>query len=234
MLTPRVPGRQFFVGEALRPGQTITLNKDLHHRLTKVLRLGEGAEIFLCDSLTGRYRATLHGKTAQVEELHTPLSSTSQQISLWLGLPKREAWESALRQATELGVHTIQPILTRYSVPTKLNEERAHTLVTEASEQCERLTLPHVPPLAKLEHLLDSFEGTIYWADETAAGTPTTLSQSSPNIAVLVGPEGGFSPEEITQLKASPKVKSLSLGPTILRTDTAVVAALAGALLPRA
>jgi 16S rRNA (uracil1498-N3)-methyltransferase len=230
MLTPRIPGRQFFVTEALRPGATITLSKELHHRLTKVLRLGEGAEIFLCDSLTGRYRATLHGKTAQVGELHTPLATSPNNVSLWLGLPKRDAWESALRQATELGVAAIQPILTRHSVPTKLNEERAHTLVTEAAEQCERLTLPLVPPLAKLEHLLEDFDGTVYWADETAAGAPSSLPQTSKNIAVLVGPEGGFSPDEIARLKASPKVISLSLGPTILRTDTAVVAALARVL----
>lgn len=222
--------RQFHVPGPLSPGATVQLPDGLQHRLRHVLRLQSGDVFHLFDGVTGRYKAELadtKARTAKVLEQTDPFPP-AKPFALLLGLPKREAWESALRQATELGVTDIYPILTDYSVANRMNAERALAITTEAAEQCERLTLPTLHPVRALAATLQAWQGanpqaTLAWADETAeSNTPTPKAQ-----AALVGPEGGFSPPEQEHLKSLPYIKALSLGPTILRTDTAVVAALA-------
>lgn len=217
--------RQFFVTTPLAVGYNVALPPELSHRLAKVLRLEEGAEIALCDNFSGRYHATLGPKarTATITGHVAPLTATPGP-TLWLALPKREAWETALRQATELGAAAIQPVTTRFSQVARFNEERALAILTEAAEQSERLTLPILHPVQDLQDALGTLSGTLWWASETATGTTSASTQPT---AVLVGPEGGFSSEENQMLTEHKQVKALSLGPTILRVDTAVVAALA-------
>lgn len=145
--------------------------------------------------------------------------------TLALGIPKREAWESALRQATEMGATTIIPLKTRFSQVGRINAERAHMHLVEAAEQSERYTLPKLLPLTALEDFLTSLTTPCLWAFERMAGVNPTKPEAVPNT-VLVGPEGGFAPEEIQLLQNHKLIRPFSLGPTILRTDTAVVAAL--------
>lgn len=227
--------RQFHIPTPLTPGATVTLPEGLQHRLRHVLRLQPGDAFHLFDGTTGRYKAELadaKARTAKVLE-QTAAIPDAAPLALLLGLPKREALESALRQATELGATDIHPILTDYSVANRINAERAQAILIEAAEQCERLT---VPTLHKPLPLLAAVEGwhkanpsaTLAWADETATPHVTNPSAATPRAAaVLVGPEGGFSPAEQEALRPLSYIKTLSLGKTILRTDTAVVAALA-------
>jgi 16S rRNA (uracil1498-N3)-methyltransferase len=137
---------------------------------------------------------------------------------------KRDAFETALRQATELGVAIIQPVRTDFVVKTDFNAERAQAIIVEAAEQCERLTLPTLLPVMNLKQAVEN-QGTLYWAAERelAAAWPQVPKSSA---AVLVGPEGGFSVAEKNWLKQQPQVHPVSLGHNILRADTAVVAVL--------
>ena len=122
--------------------------------------------------------------------------------------------------ATELGAAAIQTLTTEFSQRDKFNAARATLLMIEAAEQCERLTLPSLLPLQPLSTWLTTLNAPCAWAYERGGGAPLTAS------SVLVGPEGGFSPAEVAALQAHPQVHALRLGPTILRADTAVVAAL--------
>lgn len=217
--------KQFFVPQPLRVGQQVRLEKDLSHRLAKVLRLPDGAQVALCDNQTGRYLAQLEdkGRSAKVTKQLAVLTPPAP-LALWLGLPKREAWETALRQATELGATHIQPLTTRFSQISQLKGERATAHLTEAAEQSERLTLPTLQPLLSLQEALQTLTTPLWWASEVAPAT--TPLPTVPPGAVLVGPEGGFAAEEIEMLTNHPHVHACSLGPTILRTDTAVTSAL--------
>lgn len=216
--------RQFFVPGPLLVGQTVVLPAPLTHRLTKVLRLQDGDEVALLDNATGRYTSTLQnkGRNAKIQKQTDKLTPPTP-LTLWLALPKKDALESALRQATELGITHIQPLTSAYSQVARLNQSRAENQLVEAAEQSERLTVPKLLPLMSLEDALERLTQPLWWASEIA--TPGTRPSQAASL-VLVGPEGGFAPAEIAALKAHKNVHPLSLGHTILRTDTAVVAAL--------
>lgn len=152
-------------------------------------------------------------------------------LVLFIALPKKDAMTNVLRQATELGVNHIVPVLSRYAVPDKVNAERMQALVVEAAEQCERLSLPHIAPVQPLQQAVAASVTPVLWCAEHIKGAFLPCTASKPNwaegVAVLVGPEGGFSAEEKAFLAAQPHVYAVGLGNTVLRVDTAVVAALA-------
>lgn len=221
-----MPQRRFFVPDALVPGSTLTLPAALQHRLAKVLRLGQGDAIALCNGRSPLYAATVADakcRTALVAEVLVPFTPPTP-LTLALAIPKREAWESALRQATELGATAILPLKTEFSQVARINEERALTILTEAAEQSERLTLPTLAPVQSLTSFLSRLSQPVAWAYERADASHTALPEAN---TLLIGPEGGFSPEEVAELSFHPHLRPFSLGHTILRVDTAVVSALA-------
>lgn len=219
--------RHFLIpGTPLSPGAPVSLPAALQHRLAKVLRLGEGAELALANGQSPLYAATVADpkcRTATLGPVLRPFAAP-RPLTLALAMPKREAWESALRQATELGVTRIIPLKTAYSQVARINEDRAHLHLQEAAEQSERLTLPELTAPQTLASFLNALQESAALAYERHDPTQTTPAKAA---ILVVGPEGGFSPEEIEQLIAHPHIKPFSLGPTILRVDTAVVAALA-------
>lgn len=214
--------KHIYVDTPLKTGDTVRLPPHTHHRLTKVLRLPDGAELSLFNGVDGVFAGLLQQKTVLIQQqLHSfkPLPA----LCLLIGLPKKEAMDRILRQATELGVRDIYPLLTDYAVPDKLNLERAQAILIEAAEQCERMDIPTLHAPADLQKTLGMLQFPITWAYERhhpASAVPLSS-------ALLVGPEGGFSPAEVAFLAAQPKVSAYSLGQTILRVDTAVVAGLA-------
>jgi 16S rRNA (uracil1498-N3)-methyltransferase len=214
--------KHFYLHAPLQVGARLALPEALQTRLSRVLRLGEGAELGLFNGTQGLWRAQLLDAKAKHVEVLAQLhpQPTARGTTLVLGLPKREAWETALRQATELGVAAIQPLSTQFSQRDKFNAARAEGILIEAAEQCERLTLPTLLPLQPLEGWLKMLTTPCAWAYERGGSHP------KPAGCVLVGPEGGFSPAEVAALEAHAQIHPFSLGPTILRTDTAVVAAL--------
>jgi 16S rRNA (uracil1498-N3)-methyltransferase len=133
-----------------------------------------------------------------------------------------------LEKATELGVSRIQPVVTRRCVADRLNAERAHAIVTEAAEQCARTALPELAEPMKLDALLREWpeDRTLFFADEEG-GEPAgpAFAGHATAAALLIGPEGGFDNAEREAIRALPQTCAISLGPRILRAETAAIAA---------
>ncbi len=220
--------RQFYVDQPLQPNTTVALPRALSQRLSKVLRLKQGDMIGLFNGQDGLWRATLTDAKASEVTLDKQLIYQPEAggATLLIGLPKKEAMHLVLRQATELGIARVVPLILEFSVPTRFNLERAQAIVVEASEQCERLTLPEITPPETLTEAVTAYD-TIYWAREDAPSNASLPNKPNKNAALLIGPEGGFSPAEKSLLSGQKHVHAFTLGENILRTDTAVVAALA-------
>ena len=216
--------RTFFLDAELTEGQQLVLPHAVQRRITRVLRLKEGSGCTVFNGRQGAYAATLgpQGKTLHLGTCIKEFKQTSQ-VTLMVGLPKRETMDRILRQATEMGVAKIQPILTTYTVPDKLNQERAQAIIIEAAEQCERLDLPILEPLKPLREAMTEVSETVLWCDER--GTAKVSQNTAQTL--LVGPEGGFAPEEKEFLHQQSHVLAVTYGTTILRVDTAVVTGLA-------
>ena len=220
--------KHFFIDAPLMQGR-LTLPRALSRRLHRVLRLKKAQEIALFNGCDGLWHATLDNPaeglvtiTQQIKQQPAPT-----QQHLLLALAKRDAFDRALRQATELGVSHIHPIITDRCVPDKLNTERLHTILQEAAEQSERLTIPALTAPKPLQEKITDCPFPVFWADE---GAPQQTTQKIKNVSeeagLLIGPEGGFSDEERAWLQAQAPITPISLGETILRVDTAVCAGL--------
>lgn len=145
-------------------------------------------------------------------------------------LLKKDRFDLVLEKATELGVRAIHPVVTRRCVADKLNGERARTIVTEAAEQCARTALPDLVEPVKLDALLRDWpaDRALFFADELG-GAPASeaFAAHSGPAALLVGPEGGFDDAEREAIRAHPQARAITLGPRILRGETAAIAATA-------
>lgn len=218
----------FYLPQPLSAGSTIPVPEDLQHRLYRVMRMGQGDVIHIFNGTGQAATASIMDakcRTAQVQAMLPEKPQLPTRI-LAIGLPKRDAWEAALRQATEMGATHIIPLKTRFAQVAKLNADRDHRHLVEAAEQCERYTLPTLSPVMSLEDYLTSLTAPCLWAYERLTAPQSAPKPTEIPTATLVGPEGGFAPEEIAQLNDHPFIRPFTLGPTILRTDTAVVAAL--------
>ncbi len=234
--TPAWPPRsapRLFVTDELDVGRSLSLEGQQAHYLAKVMRIKPGDAVILCDNSTGEWAA----RVTQADRRRVDLSMIEQLRpmeavpDLWLcpALLKKDRFDWVLEKATELGAAQIRPVLTRRCVADKLNAERAQTIVTEAAEQCARTALPALAGPVSLEALLRDWpaDRTLYFADEQG-GEPAAraFAAGGPSAAILIGPEGGFDEHERAMLRAHPQVKPISLGPRILRGETAAIAAL--------
>ncbi|MFC0687578.1 16S rRNA (uracil(1498)-N(3))-methyltransferase [Novosphingobium clariflavum] len=233
--TPAWPPRsapRLFVSGPLAQGQTVTIEGGQAHYLAKVMRVAPGDAVILCDDKTGEWagEVTLAGKRDVVLTLRDRLREREAVPDFWLcaALLKKPNFDLVLEKATELGVARIQPMVTRRCVADKLNAERALTIVTEAAEQCARTALPHVAEPKRLEALLRDWpeDRALFFADETG-GDPAAAQFAAHKgpAALLVGPEGGFDEEERAMVRAHPMARAITLGPRILRGETASIGA---------
>ena len=222
--TPRL-----FVDELLSEGAEIRIEGGQAHYLLNVMRLREGASVKVFDNRSGEYLATVMATGKRDLALSTvgKLRDRSPSPDLWLcqALIKKDRLDWIAEKACELGVARFVPLFTRRCVVDKVKEDRLRSQMIEAAEQCERTTLPEIAPLVKLEALLKDWpqDRTLYFCDERG-GEP--FAPTSGPAAILIGPEGGFADEENAAIRAHPLAKAVSLGPRILRADTAAVAAL--------
>jgi 16S rRNA (uracil1498-N3)-methyltransferase len=235
--TPAWPPRsapRLFVDGPLAEGVAVRVGGGQAHYLGKVMRAGEGDIVILCDDATGEWAAEVvqAGKRDVTMRLVKRLRPREPVPDFWLcaALLKRDRFDLVLEKATELGVRHIRPVLARRCVADKLNLERARAIVTEAAEQCARTALPEVAEPVKLEALLREWpaERALFFADEQG-GEPAAAAftaQSGP-AALLVGPEGGFDDGERETVRALPQARPVSLGPRVLRGETAAIAATA-------
>ena len=234
--TPAWPPKsapRLFVDDELGAGRTYTLDGNQAHYLGKVMRVREGDTVILCDNRTGEWAA----RVGQVDKRRVDLTVTErlrereQVPDLWLcpALLKKDRFDLVLEKATELGAAWIQPVVTRRCVADKLNMERARTITTEAAEQCARTALPELAEPVKLDSLLRDWpqQRALFFADEEG-GEPAAAAFAATGIpaAILIGPEGGFDDAERTAIRALPQARAITLGPRILRGETAAIAAL--------
>lgn len=230
--TPAWPPKstsRLFVEQLLAEGTQVHVAGNSAHYLLGVMRLKEGSPVKLFDDVSGEYLATVSnaGKRDLVLTVEAKLRERESVPDLWLvqALIKKDRFDWVAEKACELGAARFVPVLTARCVVDKVKEDRLRTQMIEAAEQCERTALPEIAPLTKLDALLKSWPDgrTLYFCDERG-GEPFAPSQGP--AAILIGPEGGFTDDENAAIRAHPAVKAVSLGPRILRADTAAVAAL--------
>jgi 16S rRNA (uracil1498-N3)-methyltransferase len=235
--TPAWPPRsapRLFVTGPLVADATVTVEGNQAHYLAKVMRVGEGDTVILCDDVTGEWAAKVVsvGRRDVVLEPAEKLREREQVPDFWLcaALLKKDRFDLVLEKASELGVRRIQPVLARRCVADKLNLERARAIVTEAAEQCARTALPELAEPVKLDALLRDWptERALFFADELG-GEPAAeaFAAHTGPAALLIGPEGGFDDAERAAVRALPQARPISLGPRILRGETAAISATA-------
>lgn len=235
--TPAWPPRsapRLFVENALGEGQTVIISGSQAHYLSRVMRVNEGDVIILCDNVTGEWAARVGAISkrtleATAETLLRPREEVPD-FTLCAALLKKTNFDLVLEKATELGVRRIQPVIMRRCVADKLNLERARTIVTEAAEQCARTALPQLAEPVKLGVLLRNWptERRLFFADELGGMSASkAFTEKSGPAALLVGPEGGFDDAEREAIRALPAACPITLGPRILRGETASISATA-------
>jgi 16S rRNA (uracil1498-N3)-methyltransferase len=224
---------RLFVEHPLAPGQSVPLNADQAHYLFGVMRLEVGAALLLFNGHDGEWRATVasagkRGGTLTCVEQTRPLQLPP---DLWLLFApiKKTRTDFIVEKAAELGAARILPVQTAFTNSERIRQDRLQAHAVEAAEQCGGTFVPEVADLTHLDKLLTQWpaDRRILWADETLTSAQHTLAAATPGPwAILIGPEGGFSEPEQKRLRAMPQVTVVSLGPRILRADTAAVAAL--------
>jgi 16S rRNA (uracil1498-N3)-methyltransferase len=223
---------RLYVDQPLAPGQAVRLSQDQAHYLTGVMRLAVGAAVLLFNGRDGEWRATLAeaGKRNAIAICDTRTRPLHLPPDLWLLFApiKKARTDFIVEKAVELGAARILPVQTRHTNSERIRQDRLQAHAVEAAEQCGATYVPEVTDLQPLDRLLSKWpdDRHLYWCDETALCQPATLQPSSGPAAILIGPEGGFSADEAAKLRQMPNVTPLSLGPRILRADTAAVAAL--------
>lgn len=228
--------QRLFVLDDLQQNGTIVPDRAQANYLLNVLRMKNGANVLLFNGRDGEWLSEVNVLARKSCELRL-LSQTRIQPApydlIYMFAPlKKGRLDYMVQKAVEMGVGTLQPVITEFTQNTKLNLDRIRSNVAEAAEQCGILSIAEVAEPVKLETLLQSWdsERTIIYADEASGdeNCVTALGRlKGQKQALLIGPEGGFSDAERQQLRAMTSVLPISLGPRILRADTAAVAALA-------
>lgn len=225
---------RLFVDAVLGEGVSVALDGNPAHYLIAVMRVKSGDTVLLFDGHSGEWAAIAR----DVRKRDLTLECVAQTKPLenvpdfWLcAAPiKKGRIDLVAEKACELGVARIQPVLTRRTVVDKLNLDRLRAHLIEAAEQCGRTALPDLAEMVKLDRLLADWPADrhLFFADETGGKPIATAFASHPGpAALLVGPEGGFDPEERTAIRAHSAAVGISLGPRILRAETAAIAATA-------
>ena len=231
------PKIRLFVEVSLQAGERFSLADAQAHYLQNVMRLGAGDEIAVFNGHDGEWRAILHPVSKkkadlQAVELLKPQTTTP---DVWLIFApiKHGRIDFLAEKATELGASALQPVMTARTIASRVNTDRLQANAIEAAEQCERMDAPPVREPQKFMQLFAHWPQNrlLIYGDETGQGLPPAelfpiLPQANHKWAVLIGPEGGFTPDELAYLRKAEFAHAISLGPRVLRADTAGLAAL--------
>jgi 16S rRNA (uracil1498-N3)-methyltransferase len=229
--TPAWPPRslpRLFVDQPLGAGLNVTVGGNY---LAAVLRLGPGDQVKLFDDRSGEWLAEIAeaGKKRVTLTVGERLREREQVPDLWLLFApiKRGRIDWLVEKATELGVARLVPVVTRRTIVDRLNFDRLRAHAVEAAEQCERTALPELAEPRKLDAVLRDWPDgrALYFADE-GGGEPFSAAAAPGPAAILIGPEGGFTEEERAAIRSLAFARPVSLGPRILRADTAALAAI--------
>lgn len=230
-------GPRLFVDPPLRAGETVALDRNQANYLGNVLRLSAGESILVFNGRDGEWRASISGRkrpeSIDIVEQTRPQDHLPDLAYVFAPL-KHARLDYMVQKAVEMGAASLQPVLTRFTQVARVNGERMRANVIEAAEQCGILSLASVADPVTLDSYLARREAQrlLVFCDEAAdvADPLQALRESGAapgGIDVLIGPEGGFAEEERALLLRQPRILRLSLGPRVLRADTAAVAALA-------
>jgi 16S rRNA (uracil1498-N3)-methyltransferase len=230
---------RLFINDKIEIGNFIEIYDNDFEYLTKVLRKKTTDEIFIFNGLNGEFRSLIKEikKKNLVLEIIEKISDLekSSNITLAFSLIKNVKIDVIAMKATELGVSSFQPIITKRTIIDKINVDRFKANIKEACEQCERNDFPQVREVKKLDQFLSDEkikDKILILCDESGNGLkakeilPKIQLKEDQEIFVLVGPEGGFAEEEFAKMRQLKNLYSISLGSRILRADTAIFAAL--------
>lgn len=229
--TPAWPPKslpRLFVGTTLHHGASVELDPTQANYLGNVLRLGVDGQVLIFDGSSGEWLARISdaGKKRMTLAVERRTRSLEQVPDLTLAFApvKRAQVDWLVEKATELGVLRLQPVITQRTIVERIKLERLGSIAIEATEQCGRTLLPEIAEPVTLAAFLKTSDGTLYFADETGGERAAATFQPGP-ATILTGPEGGFTPEERESIRAIPHARAISLGPRILRAETAALAA---------
>jgi len=231
---------RFFVPSPLAPalaGRTVELDEAAAHHAVRVVRLTVGAALTLFDGAGGEYAATLvradrRSAAVRIESFEAVERESPLALTLAQGVAANDAMDYAIRKTTELGVTSIQPLLTARSAPlppgARADKRVAHwrQVAIAACEQCGRNRVPEVLPPQRLEEWLGGWTGSGIVLAPDADRSLATLAPTPAPVALLIGPEGGFDARELQAARAR-GFHAVRIGPRVLRTETAATAALA-------
>jgi 16S rRNA (uracil1498-N3)-methyltransferase len=228
---------RLFVDAALAPGETVALERNQSNYLGNVLRLSAGGTILVFNGRDGEWQASIAGRKRPDSLEIVAQTRTQDRLPdlIYVFAPLKHArLDYMVQKAVEMGASSLQPVSTRFTQVSRVNTERMRANVVEAAEQCGLLCIADVAEPMPLERYLGLREPQrlLIFCDE-AADTANPLQalqgegMASKGVDVLIGPEGGFAEDERALLLRQPRTLRLSLGPRILRADTAAVAALA-------
>jgi len=237
---PRIDFRtpRLYVPDPLHGGAEVPLDRDRAHYLVNVLRLREGAGVLVFNGRDGEWRAELGGgkKPSSLQVLAQTRPQTAPCDLHYVFAPLKHArLDYMVQKAVEMGASRLCPVITQHTQTSRVNDERMAANVIEAAEQCGILDLPDVAAVTSLGGWLEARppERLLIFCDEAAdeadpiAALAARRNAGPQPLAVLIGPEGGFSADERALLLRQPNILRLALGPRILRADTAAVASLA-------
>lgn len=233
------PAARLYVAADLAVGQAVGVSAGQAHYLRSVLRLSAGAELALFNGRDGEWRGCIDGigKGWCSIALGAQIRRQRAEPDLWLVFApvKRARIDYLVEKATELGVSELHPVRTARTIVERVNVERLQANAVEAAEQTERLVVPQVHPPESLPALIARWPAgrRLIVCDERGQAPPIAEAAGglrdalAGGAAVLIGPEGGFTETELDGLANLPFVNPVSLGPRVLRADTAALAALA-------
>ena len=223
---------RLFVRSMLGEGAPVELDASQANYLGNVLRLEAGAELLIFDGRSGEWLARIADASKKrmklTVERRTREPETAPDVWLAFAPVKRAQTDWLVEKATELGAARLIPVMTQRTVAERVRLERLEAIAIEAAEQCGRTRLPHIAEPRPLKRLLDEREAarTLYLADEAGGARAADAFRPTPAL-ILVGPEGGFTADERAAVRAAANAVAISLGPRILRAETAALAALA-------
>lgn len=233
--TPAWPPRslpRLFVTKPLAPWVQVELDGAPAHYLGNVLRLKEGAELLLFDGQSGEWLARIvlvrKGRMVIVAEQQTRPQENVPDLWLAFAPVKKGRVDWLVEKAVELGVARLLPVVTKRTVVDKLNLDRMRAHIVEAAEQCGRTALADIDEPVRLDAFLKGRDASrvLYFADENG-GEPAASAFVPGPALILTGPEGGFAPDEAAAIRAASNARPISLGPRILRAETAALSAIA-------
>ena len=231
---------RLFVTGDLSSGAEVVLDPEQAHYLFTVMRLGPSARVAVFNGRDGEWLADVveAGRRSGRLVARDPGRIQRHPPDLWLVFApiKKARTDFIVEKATELGAARIQPVFTRFTASERVRPDRLRAHAIEAAEQCGETWVPEIAAPAKLGDLLDRWDPArrLLFCDESRESVPAPKALHAAGAAdrpepwaILTGPEGGFAPEEVVRLRGLPFVTAVTLGPRILRADTAAVAALA-------